>query len=251
MRRPLPTIVTLLVLAGTTTACGADREEREEREERAITLDTTDGPSADSTATDQPVALESGAGAKLTHDQATAALLTVEELPSGYSLDTSKDEDDSDDKIAPARCQELFDRLEDAHKQDPVAKAQAKFTTGSVFGTVLDQSIGSYDDEISEDFLVTLAQTLSHCPDVTSTDKDGVETTFTMAPMSMANLGDQTLALRMTAEREGFTFHLSVAMVVIGHNLVTLGGGGLTGMDGAQLEQIGKKAINKLESVTR
>jgi hypothetical protein len=250
MRRSALIVPVLAVLATALTACSDD----DDRPTRAITVVESDngggvapdGP-ADPSETAEP---EAGAGGRLDQQQAESALLTVRDLPSGWAVtpDEGDEEDDSEDTIEPERCQTVIDALDDFGGADPAAEADADFNKGGAFGTQLTQSIESYADEIDPDQLQDVADAFTECPEFTSTDAAGTVSRITVSPMSFANLGDQTAAFAMTfEEEEGFAVSLNIAMVVVGHNLVSLLSGGLAGGDGAELEQIGRTAIAKLE----
>ncbi|KRE98663.1 hypothetical protein ASG88_16535 [Nocardioides sp. Soil777] len=140
----------------------------------------------------------------------------------------------------------MLDALDD-NSIDAAAEAEANFNKGGAFGTILSQTISSYADDVDPNVVQDIADAFSECPSFTSTDSEGEVSKVTVAPMSFANLGDQTLAVSMTLESSMFTVSLNLAYVVIGHNVVALIQGGLAGADGAELEKLTKQAIKKLE----
>lgn len=237
MLRSLLALIVALLLAGT-ASCGG-------RSDRALTIEETDGASQHN---EQPevAAPEEAAGEQLTPKQANASLLTVADLPSGWTLGEPTEEDSDDDKIEPAQCAELMDSM-DADEEDAVAEGERNFNKGGPFGTLMGVSISSYEDEVDSDKLKQIADVFGECSSFKGTDKGGVVTDYKVAPLSLANIGDESLALTLTARSEGFTIPINFYLVVVGHNVLTFYNGGIAGADGAQLETIGKLAIKRLE----
>lgn len=250
MRRPILTATVVALVAVGLSSCGDDRPDR------AITVDPShagenNGPlgqnSEDETgdAADEP---PEAAGAQLTDAQAKAAVLTIQDMPSGWSQQPN-DDDDSDDEgstYEPAECQEVIDAL-DEDDEDPVAEAEVTFNNGGPFGTTFNETVSSYAEEGDAEAAQKVADAFSKCPKFTETAKDGTVSTYTVSPMSFPNLGDQTLAFAMTVESEGFTVNLNAVWIGIGHNAIALFNGGVTGASGADLEQFAHKAIARLE----
>ena len=241
MLRSLLALLVALVLAGT-ASCGG-------RSDRAVTIDESDGAG---TQKEQPkvAAPEEAAGEQLTQRQVNAALVTVPDLPSGWTLGEPSEEDSDDDKIAPAQCAELMDSM-DADEEDAVAEGERNFNKGGPFGTLMGVSISSYSDEVDSDKLKQIADVFGECSSFKGTDKDGVVTDYKVAPLSLANIGDESLALTLTVKSEGFTIPINLYIVVIGHNVLTFYNGGIAGADGAQLETVGKLAIRRLENTVK
>lgn len=242
MRHSLLAVLVAILLA-VTTSCGG-------RDDRAVTIEESDD--TDSQA-EQPEAEAPGdsAGQQLTQKQVDAALLTVGDLPSGWTLGEESDEEDEDDeKIEPSECAELIDSM-DADEENAVAEGDRDFNKGGPFGTLMGVSISSYEDELDGGKLKDMADAFSQCSSFKGTDSDGVVSTYKVAPLSLANIGDDSLALTMTVDSESFTIPINVYLVVVGHNLLTFFNGGIAGADGAQLETIGKLSIKRLEETLK
>lgn len=223
----------------------------EERSSRAQTVD----PPSESSAATEPAPAESSAaepddaaGEQLTQEQADAALLTVQDLPTGWTTDPAAEEDDGPDDITePAECAQIFQALED--QQDPVAQAEADFTAGG-FGPFLSQSVSSFDDSTT-DALAAVTEALNACPTFTSIDADGVRAEFTAAPLSFPNVGDSTVAVRLSASTEDFDLAFDVVAVSLGNNGMTIVAGGLTPMDGVQLEQVVRAGVSRIATAAQ
>lgn len=218
-----------------TTGCGQARPDR---------ADTIEQPTKD--ADDASTASYSS----LTKTQARAALLTVQDLPTGWSVDNSDDsESNSSDTITPRKCDALLRTLKDASAGRVVAKAEARFTAGG-FGPFLSHAVSSYESSMASQVQKT-TKALSECSNFTSTDDKGVKTKYEASALSFPNLGDRTLALRLSGSTEGIDVVFDVVMVAIGYNTVSLIVGGLTSMKGSELEDLAKKAIAKLDKVAK
>ena len=245
MMRSMLAVVVAVVVAGT-GACGGP-------DDRAVTVNTGDGTSTQTNDNPEVEPPDDPAGDELTQKQVNAALLTVPDLPSGWTLGepSEDDSDDSDDdKIAPAKCGELVDAMS-ADKEEAAAEGERDFNKGGPFGTLMGVSISSYEDEVDSDKLTEIADVFGACSSFKGTDKEGVVTKYKVAPLSLANIGDKSLALTMTVESEGFTLPINIYFVVIGHNVMTFYNGGIAGADGADLETIGKLAIKRLEETVK
>ena len=233
--------VTMAVLSLAVAGCGGDRQER------AITVNPQKSSTADSTQeAESPEAPEDSAGDQLSKAQIGKALLSVSDLPAGWTATPAEDEEESEDTVSPPKCKDVLDALDDT-STDAAAEGEANFNKGGPFGTILSQTISSYDETVDSSRVQEIADAFSDCPNFSSTDSDGEVSKVTVSPMSFGNLGDQTLAFAMTLESSMFTVSVNVAYVVVGHNVVSMVHGGLAGADGAQLEKLAKQAITKLE----
>jgi hypothetical protein len=244
MRSMLAVVVAVVVAA--TGACGG-------RDDRAVTINEGDGTSSQTNDKPAVEAPDDPAGDELTQKQVNATLLTVEDLPSGWTLGepSEDDADDSDDdEISPAKCAEVVEAM-GADEEDAVAEGERDFNKGGPFGTVMGVSISSYENEVDSDKLTEIAAVFGECSSFNGADKEGVVTEYKVAPLSLANLGDKSLALTMTVKSEGFTIPINIYLVVIGHNVMTFYNGGVTGADGADLESIGRLAVKRLEETVK
>jgi hypothetical protein len=237
MRRTLATVALCsLVLAG----CGGDDGVDDDR---ARTL-TAPSPTA---AED---AAEGTGGKSLTEAELKAALLTVQELPTGYTLDTSPDDDDDDGDVdgASKECSDRFKALSEANDADKSSEAEVSFEGG--FGVILEQSLESYeDDDVVEERFDQFVEVLNDCPTFTQTDEEGGKTEFTIGPLSFPKLGDDTIALNIKFATSDFNGALNLVTVRLGRNVMSVTQGGLTA-DAAVLEEVARTGLNKLAAAT-
>lgn len=190
------------------------------------------------------------AGRILSSPEITAALPTVRDLPKGWSRDTESedDEDDEDeDTIKPQRCEELFG--DEFDEQDPKAEATRAFEADD-FGPFLSVDIATYEDEVPDDLLDEIAAALSECKEFTSVDSEGEESKVKAEALSFPNLGEETLAVRMTFETELFPAAINLAMVRFGHNMVLLStvSIGEVKPNTKLMEKIGRETVERLNS---
>jgi hypothetical protein len=233
----------LALTAVAVTGCGTDRPER---------ADTVSG--SETTQTQQPAGTEApkAAGRTLTDKQAKAALLTVQDLPTGWSVDpdaSSDDQGDDDDSriTEPAACADLFDSLDDG--KDSVAEATGNYTAGG-FGPFLEHTVTSHSKDPA-DGMDAVTAALSECPKFTMTDADGTKMQMKVSALSFPNLGDRTLALRMSGNSDEIDIVMDLVYIAVGRNGITLGAGGLTPIAGDDLEQLATAAVDKLAAAAK
>jgi hypothetical protein len=229
------------MLATAVSGCSEDRPER---------ADTVTGATQETSPTsgESAEAPEVAAGA-LTQAQVEAALLTLEDLPSGWSINTSSaDFEESEDTTEPPECGVLFDSLDEA-AMTPVAKAEAEFTAGDL-GPFLFHAVQSFEEDVAG-HIESVTDVLNQCPEFSSTDAAGVRTEFSTAPLSFPNLGDQTWALRLQGSSQDIDIVFDVVSIALGQNLITLVAVGfqlLQPIPGSELESAATTAVQKLEA---
>jgi hypothetical protein len=234
----------LLVVGVLVASLGAGfaytRWQDRDRPERADTIAEPAGQPGESGETvDAPVS--DGAGDTLTKKQAKAALLTVKDLPSGWSVDKSADDSSEESTTEPARCAAIFDAV-DKDKSKPVAEAKVNFSQGFV---ILEETVASYRDDV-DDAVKETAEALNKCPEFTSVEPDGSRAKLSMSGLSFPNLGDRTLATRIKGRTDGVDVLLDIVIIAVGHNIVMISAGGLTPVPGDDLEAVAKRAVAKL-----
>lgn len=184
----------------------------------------------------------------LSEAQLRSALLTVTELPTGYTRapdDVDGDDEDGQTVGQDAPCSERFQAL-DATDDLAVAKADVDFEAG--LGVVLQQELSSFreEDELQERVGVVV-DVLADCPSFTS-EEDGGTTRFTVGELSFPELGDDTVALALAVTSQDLDVRLNIALVRLGRTLMTVSQGGLTA-DSAVLEQVTRTGLDKLVAV--
>lgn len=237
------------------SGCGSDDPpERAGTVEESTSADSSTSEAADQETPSKPDVDLDGIGRVLTDEEAEAALPAVSSLPTGWSVDDSDDgaEDDADDlpdddEIEPAECKAIMEDMEDAWDEDPVGEADRDYMAG-MLGPFMNVEINSFEEEVPEEAFGEVLTALETCKEFTSTE-DGVATTFTVSPLSFPNYGEESAAVRLSAESEGTAIALDLVMVRAGHNALnfihmSLGGAA----DSAEaLEQLAAETIAALE----
>jgi hypothetical protein len=214
--------------------------------ERADTLPVVDEPSetVSTTRAPGPTAPSVEKAESLSAAQAKRALLTLEDMPTGW-VQEKPEPDDDDETVTPKRCAAVFDAIVE---QDPLAEAEATFSAGD-FGPSLEHSVSAWPSS-RVPALKQISQALGQCPKFTSTSKDGTTATFQAAGLSFPNLGDRTLALRLKAKSDGLTIVVDVVYVAKGNNAIALLVSGLQPLDGATFEKLARTAVTRLDAAT-
>jgi hypothetical protein len=231
-------VVCSVALAGSLVGCGGQQE-------RADTLPPS-GEAAQTAAAKVPVAPSVKQSNTLTAAQAKAALLTLDDMPTGWSQE-KPDPSDDNAKVTPQRCAAILDAVDQQGK--PLAQAEAAFSPSDL-GPQLDQTVSSWPRS-QLPVLKKLTEAFKQCPKFTSTSKDGSAATFQATGLSFPNLGDRTLALRLKVKSEGLNFVIDVVYIAKGNNGIALLASGLQPLDGATLEGLARKAVTHLDAAAR
>lgn len=234
---------TALALTSTlvlTAACGGGEEGNSD--DRARTIDAP--------ASAEPAEPEGDGEKTLNEAELQAALLTVQDVPTGYTLDTAAAEEDDDSTTdgGSEECSARFEALGEADDKDVSAEAEVSFE-GPSLGTVLEQGLESYEDEdVPKQRFEDVLEVLSDCPTFSSTE-NGETTDFTVSSLSFPKLGDDTIALNLKVKTSEFDAVANLVVVRLGRNVMSVTQGGLTA-DVAVLEQATRKGLEKLAAAT-
>lgn len=220
-------------------ACGGSDDTGEDRAR------TIDAPATSAAAEPE------GDGDKtLTEAELKAALLTVQDLPTGYSVGESEEDEDSTVDAGSDECSEKYEALGEADEKDVSAEAEASFE-GPSLGTILEQGLESYEDEdVPEQRFDDVLAVLNECPSFTDTDEAGEKTEFTVSSLSFPKMGDDTVALNIKVKTSEFQGVVNFVVVRLGRNVMSVAQGGLTA-DVAALEQAVTKGLAKLGAASQ
>jgi hypothetical protein len=190
----------------------------------------------------------------LTTAQIKPTLLTVDDMPAGYSVDheTSDDSDSGELDSTTAECTRLFTALERQDKQKAFGKAEINFKADD-FGPFVSETVSSFKGSKIKDQLAVLDVALAKCPSFTTTDDDGAKLTFEVEELSFPDLGDQTVAGRLTAKEPTFDIAIEFQMVAVrvDQNMVALANFGLgKGMSAADFEAVVRKAVERVQAAS-
>ena len=244
------TRITVVALSAVVVIAGCSGGERSDR---ARTVQGTEAQesSAGAEASSDESQMADPAGEVLSKSDARAALPLVSDLPTGWSTDPDDvagdddDDDDSGDVYRPARCGRLFDALDrDDDPDKQLVEVDSSFRK-SELGPYLNVSVASFEDEVQQEPFDDLVDALGECPKFSVTDEEG---TYSMAaaPLSFPNLGDDTLALRFSARRDGTNFEMDFVAVRSGHNVIGATQIALLGVDTAATEQALRAVVSRI-----
>lgn len=190
----------------------------------------------------------------LTDAQIKKALLTVDDLPSGWTASPDEDEEDDDSDAetdsASAECKKLMDAMEGDDSTKAFGKGEAEFQGGE-WGPFLSQSVSSMKGDEIEKSMDSFRDAFQACDSFTQTDDEGVKTEFKIADMSFPDLGDDTIALKMSAEAMGIPVDIPLVVVRVDQNVILLASVGLgEGMSSADLEKVARTAVTKVKAAS-
>lgn len=196
MRRPAAILVVLtLLFAG---ACGDDSTDAEDP---VGSGEDTTAPSSGGDATSEDAL----------HDK----LLTVDDLPEGWTVDPSADDDSGDDDSDSSEDDDETtpDCLKAAEGDDSsTASADADFIKGEDFPS-LSESLDVYPHDTIEDELATVIDVLDTCGDFHFTS-DEVEISGSITRVaSFPKFGDESAAWRMQMSAYGVAFDFAIVFV--------------------------------------
>jgi len=194
---------------------------------------TATAPVAEATtATIEPTVMATESEAPASADL-EGALIKLGDLPTGWTADTS-DDDDSD--AEPGVC-----NTESINAEHPAAsRVEANFTGGQL-GPYLGQTIGEYNDDEAE---IAMQATREAIACGSWTDSDGVE--WTINEMSFPDLGDDTLAFKITGTTSGFALAAEMAVVRDDNKIIAITHSGLGSVDSSLTEQVMRTTLDRL-----
>lgn len=197
MARHIALVVLVALFAA---ACGGG-------ENRATTIEPTGSPAAEATdSTTAPEEVEkttTAAETEMETEQAANSpdelLLMLGDMPTGWTTAPEMVTGD-DDGGATGFCGEppIDEQFE------PSAEAEAAFKKDD-FGPFVNHAVATYESREAEQAMDAALEAAQSCQEWTETE-DGEETTFTLQPVSFPTVGDQTVAFRINAESQDFTF---------------------------------------------
>ena len=187
----------------------------------------------------------------LTSQQIKKSLLTIDDMPSGFSEDPEMSTDDSEDNFTSGSsdCKALNSTLnEPGTKSKTVGEGEVGFKE-SDFGPFVAESVASFKGAAIEDSMGDLKQAFSKCKRFTTTDEDGAKLKFRVAPMSFPDLGDDTIAVKLSAKEPTFdlSFTLDLVAVRVDQNVVMMLNFGIgKALAGEKFESLVRLAVDRI-----
>lgn len=210
MRRSAPALAALSALAVTLSGCGGEDEAAQPAEEPAAT-------SSSETSTLPPVTRPSQR--QVDSRTAIAGLPGEEDLPEGWRQIEAPDPLTT--TVSPEECRQLYN---DSAEQDAFHEEHYKVVAytylqrrGPHGEEVLWVRILSHDERYPAEIMEQAGQALGPCQTHERTD-NGRTLEVTASPLQVEPVGDQMVAMRLTAAQE----QKDRLVVASGHNLLTV-----------------------------
>ncbi|GAB6899302.1 hypothetical protein JCM9957A_23920 [Kineosporia succinea] len=221
------------LLCSSLAACGGDStaDERADTLPEAITSSAV-SPQAETVVEETP----------LTAVKARKALLSVQDMPTGWSSDEVSDSGSSG-TISPAKCAKMT-----GGAKNLTSLATAAFSGGGSLGPSLEQEIYRPKGESPSERLQSVRDVMADCGSYTAKDSSGTNT-MKLSSLSFPDLGDGTLAVRgKLTTASGITATDDVLYIAVGDVILRIDSISIAdGLSGEDLESIARAAVNKLE----
>jgi len=192
-------------------------------------------PSTSSTSTGTASTAPAAGGNQLRDEQLKAALLTAQEMPSGFTVDTDEHTGAPNDAKGCATLSGIQPSPGTAHS------AQIEFTKGQT-GTLVSESLLQQDEAQAKATLNQFATAASGCP----TFKSGI-ISYTLSVLAFPKLGDDTLALHMAGTAAGVPVGIDLVEVRRGGVLMLVANAGVRTVDTALTESVARAALSKVD----
>ena len=178
----------------------------------------------------------------LTASEIKRRLLRVSDMPSGFTVDKSKDDNSS----TPSGCKKL-DALDGYDKQTKVSQ-QAKFT-GGTFGPFVQESV-TVPHASAMTIYRQFVDAMRTCPSFRSKNDDGSFSSVTISGMSFPKLADDTFAAQMRIAPVPMvgSVYVDLVLVRIGNVFTLMTDAQLAAApDATVVEGLARKAVGRLQ----
>jgi hypothetical protein len=157
----------------------------------------------------------------LTQAQTLAALPPASAIGPGYKATDTLAHQDGDDgaKVSPARCQVVYDGLNNSALLREPASSQRDYQK-SQLGPFVSVYVSSHPAVPPTSVYARIAAAHSGCSSFVETDTDGTRTRFRVLAWEAPKVGDRTVALRMTGTSDGVTMHAEILETAVGKNTI-------------------------------
>jgi len=210
------------------------------------TATATPTPSHTPTSTPTPTATATATPRPVTEEDLTAALLALEDMPTGWTLrapDEEVDEDDGGDTYS-FLGQELPRRA--------LFSVNAEFESGQL-GPFLNHSITAYPPGEAADAFADSAGVIQSSEPYTLTLNDDTALLMELSRMSFSALGDESVAARSSTDQVPILGFMQINVIYIrrGDIVMSLQGisFGLQQPDIEEMETLAQRALEKLDEV--
>jgi hypothetical protein len=178
--------------------------------------------------------------------QLRSALLTVNDLPTGFKVEPS-DNDEDDDAPLDA-CARRYNDLDNTPETN-APEANRDFSKG--IGTFISQTLAAIPNTTELEHRIREFQAfLSECQTFKLKTSEGKVDTYRISPLSFPKLGDTTFAVSMSVQdSDGFEAEFNLALTRVGKAIQLFLMGGLGAPDTDQVVEIARKGVERLDRV--
>ena len=122
-------------------------------------------------------------------------LLRLEDMPTGWTEEAVADEDEDEGGGAAGLC-----GVQPLDEVAAIDRADRRFAAGDL-GPLLDQLVAVFEDGEAAEAMGSVLDALDDCDEWTEEAEDG-PVTFRPSPLSFPGFGDETVAVRISAEAD-------------------------------------------------
>lgn len=180
---------------------------------------------------------DSGGGSDVSEEELTDALLALEDMPSGWSVEPP-DEDDGDDDATFCDAEPLTEEI------DADASAERDFSAGEAGPFLFELLAAMSEDEASRG--VDYVRDAFDCGEWTDPEDD---TVWNISEISFPEMGDETAAYRLSTTAGIFSANGNVVVVRNGGVLMMLVHVELGELDSELTEEMARKAFTKSQGI--
>ncbi|MEV6844255.1 hypothetical protein [Actinoplanes sp. NPDC051411] len=176
---------------------------------------------------------------------AKRALLAVTDLPTGWTAKPDFAPSATDTSEEYEGCPQYAAVTRKTQAMDDIG---AEFTSPA--GSDVVEGIEALTEGAARQLLTEFSDAVTACPDIVSRTGDGTPFDLYLKALSFPKLGDDTFAARATATVDGTTVNLDFVMVRHGGVLISISQTVRGVIDTKTTEDVTRRAIAKVESVT-
>lgn len=189
----------------------------------------------------------------LTDAQIKKSLLTVDDLPDGWSYDSEYGDGGGSDSRTTSEdpgCAKLTAALSSADDTATSGEGDVSFSK-SEYGPFLTQTVRSRGDDNPVKAMKSLRDALKGCDFFTMVDDArGVKTDYVVSDLSFPELGDDMVAMTLRSSTEGQSVDMPMVIVRVDQALVMLASFALGGrMEANEFEAVVRTAVKKVKAV--
>lgn len=214
------------------------------------TATPTPSPSHTPTPTSTPTPTATSTPRPLTEEELTAALLALEDMPTGWTLRTSDEDEDEDVDEDEDDTGDTYTFMGQELPRRALFTVDVGFERGQ-FGPFLNHSITAYPPGDAAAALADIAGVIQSSEPYTLALDDGTSLLMELSPMSFSALGDESVAARSSTDQVPILGLMQVNVVYIRRENVVMRLDGISfalqQLEVGQVEALAQRALEKLD----